>query len=761
MRNVPNGTLSYPAKSVQIAAETARGQPALPTSLPIMNLSAKKNKLLVASVILALAGSVSASTYVVDRSDDADVRACTDATPLDCTLRGAINAANAHAGADTINFAIASGVQTIAVGAGGLPAIIEAVTIDGTTQPGFTVTPLIELNGAGAGVNTDGIKIGNSGDGTDGSGTTIRGLVINRFDGQGIVAGDEFNFVLSNNITIQGCFIGTDVNGTHALSNGSDGIRIEGGFSIIGGTATGARNLISGNGSSGVHMANRQFGASQVQGNFIGTDITGTIGLPNAATGLLIEGDDNLVGGNVADAGNIIAFNLVNGVTISSGVGNQVFGNSISNNGGLGIDLAPDGVTPNDQGDADGGANHGQNFPVIESAVSSGGTTTVQGTLNSVPNGIFFIDLYSSTEADPTGFGEGQNYLGAVRVVSDERSASFSFTAGRDLAGQFITATATNSSTGDTSEFNAALLATAAPTPTPSPTPTPTPTVTPVPTITPTPTVTPSPSPTPTPAAQPLNISTRLRVQTGDNVLIGGFIIHGETPKRIIVRALGPSLSSAGLSGVLADPVIELHGPGGEVIAQNDNWRDTQAAEIVATGLAPKHDSEAAIVTTLPPAGYTVIVRGTSESTGVALVEAYDLDPATSAQLSNISTRGFVETGDGVLIGGFILGGTTSEGTPVVLRGLGKSLAHADLSNVLANPTLDLRDANGTQIAFNDDWMDNPAQAVQLKARGLAPSDPSEAGIFTILAPGKYTVILAGQDGTTGLGLVEIYKTDN
>jgi hypothetical protein len=260
---------------------------------------------------------------------------------------------------------------------------------------------------------------------------------------------------------------------------------------------------------------------------------------------------------------------------------------------------------------------------------------------------------------------------------------------------------------------------------------------------------------TPTPT-QPLNISTRMRVQNGENVLIGGFIISGTQNKKVIVRALGPSLASSGLTNLLADPVIELYGPDGSPLAGNDNWKDSQQTEIQNSGLAPQNDMEAAIVATLPPNGYTVIVRGKGGTAGTGLVEGYDLNPAAASQFGNISTRGFVQTGQNVMIGGIILGNNTGS-TRIVLRGLGPSLSQSGVTNVLADPTIDLYNSNGARLVFNDNWQDNPGSAVQLSANGLAPSNAKESGIFTTLLPGAYTVILAGSNSTSGIGLVELY----
>lgn len=268
---------------------------------------------------------------------------------------------------------------------------------------------------------------------------------------------------------------------------------------------------------------------------------------------------------------------------------------------------------------------------------------------------------------------------------------------------------------------------------------------------------TPTPTPTPTPA-QPLNMSTRLRVGTGDSVMIGGFIVAGSDAKKVALRGLGPSLVSSGLSGVLADPTLQLRDAGGTLIMQNDDWQDdsAQAAELTALGLALQDTAESGIVATLQPAAYTVIAAGENLTSGVGLVEIYDADVPASSVLVNISTRGFVQTGDDVMIGGFILGNHTPSAS-VAIRGIGPSLSKLGLSNTLADPRLELRNANGTLLGFNNNWTDDSFSAAQLMAHGLAPTDLLESGMFATLQPGAYTVILAGNDGGTGLALFEVY----
>lgn len=261
----------------------------------------------------------------------------------------------------------------------------------------------------------------------------------------------------------------------------------------------------------------------------------------------------------------------------------------------------------------------------------------------------------------------------------------------------------------------------------------------------------PSPTPTPTPGSTIFgNISTRLRVETGEHVLIGGFIVTGSQPKKLMVRAIGPSLP---LPGALADPVLELHSSTG-LIASNNNWRSNQEAEIVATGIPPGNDNESAIVTTLEPGSYTAIVRGSNNGTGVALVEVYDLDQGADSKLANISTRGFVQTADNVLIGGFIVVGSAP--AKAIVRAIGPSLP---VSGALADPTLELHDGNGATIASNDNWRSD--QEAEIMATTLPPTRDAESAIVATLTPGSYTAIVRGKNNTTGVALVEVYQLAN
>ena len=263
-----------------------------------------------------------------------------------------------------------------------------------------------------------------------------------------------------------------------------------------------------------------------------------------------------------------------------------------------------------------------------------------------------------------------------------------------------------------------------------------------------------------------LNISTRARVLTGDRVLIAGFIISGSGSKQVVIRGLGPSLTTAGLSGVLANPTLELH-QGTATLVTNDNWKTrsdgtSQQAQIEATGLAPTSDFESVIMLTLSPGAYTAILKGNNNGTGLGLVEVYDLTSAGNSEFGNTSTRGFVSTGDNVMIGGVIIGGGNAAGARVGLRAIGPSLSSSGVSGVLADPTLELHDSQGALLATNDNWKINDqthqSQEAEVRAAGLAPTNDFESTIITTAAPGPYTAIVRGKNNTTGVALVETFN---
>ena len=500
---------------------------------------------------------------------------CDDGTGR-CTLRAAIQQANASAGADTIGFNLPGpGPYSIAP-ASPLPAVSDTLTTDGTTQPGFVGMPIVELRGDAAGANADGLLLSSLNN-------VVKGLIVNRFSGNGIdikgntATGNALygNFigtdrtgtvsignsgsgviVASNNNTIGGAspterniisgngffglqiasstgnvvrgnFIGTDKTGTTQLSNAtglfigsaggntvggtgagegnlisgnrSDGIRFQGLGSanfvqgnligtdvtgtrdlgnalsgiqcfiapgnIIGGSQPAARNVISGNDAAGITLDSAGCDHYQIQGNYIGTDVTGGEPLGNSGDGVLTLLSDTLIGGTGSGEANVIAYNGRHGVAIGgSAVRNTVRSNSIFANAGLGIDLGLDGVTPNDPGDPDSGANNLQNYPVIGAAGTSGGSTTISGSLNSSPAATFQLDFFANTQCDPSLFGEGERFLGATTVVTNSSGdASFTVTfAGVDLDAdhdgvkEAVTATVTDAS-GNTSEFSRCL----------------------------------------------------------------------------------------------------------------------------------------------------------------------------------------------------------------------------------------------------------------------------------------------------------------
>ncbi|MDQ6624229.1 MAG: hypothetical protein M3Y86_12205, partial [Verrucomicrobiota bacterium] len=261
------------------------------------------------------------------------------------------------------------------------------------------------------------------------------------------------------------------------------------------------------------------------------------------------------------------------------------------------------------------------------------------------------------------------------------------------------------------------------------------------------------------------NISTRARVLLDDQVAIAGFVITGHAPKKLLIRGIGPSLVSAGLSDALADPKLGVF-QGSVNLTSNDNWKvrpdgSSQEAEVAATGKAPTDDLESALVVTLAPGTYTAILSGNSSGVGVGLVEVYDLSPEADSQLTNISTRGFVDTGDNVMIGGIIIGGGNGAGARVIVRAVGPSLADSGVQGSLSDPTLALFDANGLRIGSNDNWKTDDqtgqSQEAEIGAAGKALTDDREAAILTTLAPGAYTAIVRGKNDTTGVALVEVF----
>jgi hypothetical protein len=242
--------------------------------------------------------------------------------------------------------------------------------------------------------------------------------------------------------------------------------------------------------------------------------------------------------------------------------------------------------------------------------------------------------------------------------------------------------------------------------------------------------------------------------------LFAGFINTGTAPKKVILRGMGPSLQQSGVTGFLPDPLLELHGSDGSLITSNNDWKENTAqaqSDITNNQLAPPSDLESAIVSTLQPGSYTAILKGQGNATGVGLVEVYDVDRASASRLANISGRASVQTGNNLLFAGFVVGNNIGA-AKVVVRGIGPSLSQAGVTTPLRDPTLELRDSNAALIIANDNWQENATQSAQISATGLAPSDPLESAIATSLLPGSYTAIVAGKNGGTGIGVVEVYN---
>ena len=514
---------------------------------------------------------------------------------------------------------------------------------------------------------------------------------------------------------IQGNLIGAARDAATVTSGNDVGIAIygsNGADNIIGGTAPGAGNLI---GSNGVGIASAPFSSSQYPaGNIVmGNDFEG-----NAQEAIRLAGLHNQIGGLAANAGNRIHHNG-SGITIrgSDARRNPILSNLIKANNGLGIDLGPngpynlgsDGPTSNDFRDADNGPNRLQNFPTITRVETTGGSTIITAALNSAPSSTYTVQLFGD-RADTQ-----EHVLVATRTITTDANgaASFEVAYPAPLAASTVVGTATDAE-GNTSEL------------------------------------TPINGP-----VQLANISTRGFVGTDAKILIGGFIVRSEQPKKVGVRALGPSVN---IANRLPDPHLEIYDNNGVLLAKNDDWKAGQQQEVMSSGLAPSSDVESALIATLPAGNYTAQVTGVNGKTGVGMVEVYDLDPfaAGSGRLVNISTRGWVGTGDDVLIGGVIVRGDAA--ARVAARAIGPDLSAHGVPDALQDPTLELRDANGELVAENDNWRANDDEQVPA---GLEPGDDRDAALVVTVAPGPYTAIVRGKGANTGVALVEFYDLKN
>jgi CSLREA domain-containing protein len=657
----------------------------------------------------------------------------------DCTLREAINAANAANGANTILFASGlSGTITLQSALGPL-TVIDSVTIVG---PGARILAVsgdeaIRVFTFSAGSSTI-------------SGLTIRDgwLAGNSGDGASRFGGGIYNHAT---LTVSHCtFSNNYVSGANNLNNGGNGGSGRGGAIFSDGTLTvdgctfGPSAPFGANVVGGGAGANNtaQIGAGGAGGAGQGAAVfnSGTLTVTNssfannAAAGGTGGSDTNFGGGNGGEGNGGAIYNsgamTITGCTIK---GNQGIGGL----GGLGNNSFNNGIPGLGNGGlkTNGGTAAVQETIVAVNTGNHGGGVDVDGAFTS--NGYNLI----GTAAHSSGFGAATDQTGTDAAPLDplldslrnnggptdtmallagspaiDKGKSFGLATDQRGLARFDDPSIPNAADGDGRDIGAFELNGGQQ----------------VPTIL-------------------ANISTRLQVETGDNVLIGGFIITGTQPKKVIVRAIGPSLS-AFFNGVLADPILELHGPAGFATITNDNWRSDQQALIIATGIPPTNDLESAIVATLPAnnSAYTAIVRGVNGGTGIGVVEAYDLDRTVDSKLGNISTRGLVQTGDGVMIGGLIVSG--QDPIRVIVRAIGPSLP---VPGALGDPTLELHDNNGALIATNDNWRSD--QEAEIVATGIPPSNDHESAIVRNLAPGGYTAIVRGVNNTTGVALVEAY----
>jgi hypothetical protein len=517
---------------------------------------------------------------------------------------------------------------------------------------------------------------------------------------------------ISTNNSFQNNFIGTDPTGTVKIGNASDGIFFGAGCQQ---NFIGPGNVFSGNASAGVELLHPTATNNRVFGNMIGLNAAGTELIANGELGVLIANGaaNNWVGGPYggAYAGNVISGNGFGGVAIGTGEfpvpdgsnDNHVEGNII------GADAAETRALGTQVSGVVVGMRSKRNIirkNVIVGQVNHG--VVLAEAANNEMYGNWIGVTRGGTRIGNGGFGvylqDATNNIVQLSVASTgpgrERNAF-----GLNVNGSFGVY---GNSTGNVID--------------------------------------------PTTASRLLNISTRMRVETGDNSLIAGFIITGNSPKTVIIRGLGASLP---ISGAVADPNLTLITPGGTFF--NDNWRSTQEQAIIASGVPPTRDSESAIVTILQPGAYTAVMRGNGNTTGVGLLEVYDLDSSGASVLANISTRGIVQTGDNVMVAGFILGAGDAS-SRVVVRALGLSLAGTGISNPLHDPTLQLVNSNGALVQQSDNWQDDSTQAAELTSFILAPSNILESAIVAILPPGAYTAIVADRNGSPGTGLVEVYN---
>jgi CSLREA domain-containing protein len=697
--------------------------------------------------------SARAGTFVVTSLADSGDGRCTAADIGDgCTLREAINAANASGGADTVDATGLTGTVTLTTA---LPDLSSDINIVG---PGanllkvsrgemaprfgvFTISP--NVTASISGVTMTGGWTADGGNGTSSGGTAESGGGIH----------NKGNLTITR-CTVTGNQTGNGGSGGLGYGGSGGGIMNLGTLTLIDSTVSDNRTGDGGSGrpgggggvpgGSGGHGGGIDNGGTAtvinttISGNRTGNGATG--GPSNTIPGL---------GAGIYNAGEM----TISNTTISGNETGTMFvdGPNSSITGGGGIYQATGQTTINNSTiTANKAAIYGGG--IHRSAVpGASGTVTLRSTIVAGNSGEG-PDIYGTVQSDGYNLigdqrkadispnpGAGPNFFGAPELdplaenggptrTHLPRANSPAIDKGRNFSGRNTdqrglsrTVNVTDArypSAGDGTDIGAVELA----------------------------------------PVLARNLSTRAKVEAADNVLIAGFIITGTVPKKLVIRALGPSLSDANVRGVLEDPELELRTADGSLLRANDNWQDdaAQAGELQAAGLAPARTQESAILLTLPPSAYTAIVRGKNK-TGVALVEVYDIGNPNS-ELANVSARSVVQSGDNVMIGGFTLGPGDGH-TNLIVRALGPSLPGLGINNSLTDPTLDLRDTNGNQIGFNDNWRDDALKAAEISAKGLAPPNPNESALSLTLAPGQYTAIVRGQNEGTGIGLIEIYNT--
>jgi CSLREA domain-containing protein len=677
----------------------------------------------------------------------------------DCTLREAINVSNSANGANTITFA------------SGLTGVITLQSALGT----LTVNDSVSITGPGArvlavsGNNTIPVLIFNNGTSTL-SGLTIRDGKATAATGSGASAmgGGLFN-AQGATLTINNCaFTGNSAHGADnataasAGGNGNGGAIFNGGVLTLNGCTVSGNSALGGRGGDGSSAGGSVRGGNggAAQGAIFNdtnailtmTNCTVVNNTANGGTG----GSSPASGGGFAGNGGEATGGLVNAGTVTvtattfvsnfgtggnGGTGTTKFNGGSAGKGVGGIASKSNATTVRDTITADNGGN-GTHVDVDGSFTSSGYNLIGAGD-SSTGFTATGDQVGTATAPLPAGyisFGNNGGGTDTVSLASTSRSIDKgkAFGLAFDQRGLPRVVGVASAPGGDGSDIGAFELQS-----------------------------TPSPTPTATPGSL-ANISTRLQVGTGDNVLFAGFVVSGSASKTVLIKSAGPSLTGFGLPGAMSNPQLELH-DAQNTIATNDNWQTTQlggvitsdqSAAIQNSGAAPSDPAEPAIIATLSAGTYTAIVQGVGGTQGIATVEVYDLSPNNGSRLVNISTRGFIQTGDNVMIGGFIV---ADQSFSVLIRVTGPSLTAFGINNALANPKLELHDANGT-LGGNDDWQTTQLggiitsdQSAAIQNSGLAPGNPAEPAIIATLAPGSYTVIAQGVNGGTGVGLIEVF----